>query len=659
MKRNIIVSLFGSFIGLGMLFILLSTAAVQAAGVVTDCTGTGLADAMNSGSGLITFSCGPAPVVITVTQPGGFNAIPGTFYTIDGGNKVTLTGAQANRLFDIQASNAALTLTNIILTDGNASAGGNFATQGGAILNEGGRLVLDHVTIRNSQSTFAAGAIENVAGTTIVKNSLIENNQSDYGGGIDSLGTLTLINTTVRYNHATAHTGGGLDVSGTVMISNSQIYSNSAIAEDGGGIYSLGQLTLTNVTLSDNSANVGGGIENHGGTATLNNCTISGNSATQMGGGLYSFVFGTTTTVNNSTFSGNTAMDGGGIYINEFDTLMLNHSTLSGNSATNGGGIFFYRSSATVNASTLSGNTATSGGGIYVFAGGPELDYSTLSGNSASGDGGGIYLASIEASAVLSYSTLSGNSASGNGGGLYSSSGAAELHYSTVRGNSAQYGGGLYNSGYLAYVTANNSTFSGNSATRQGGGLYLANQSVIYLPANLTNSTLSGNSALQQGGGIYNNSDLQLLNVTLSNNSATIGGALFTVSGYTTSLTNTIVAYSPGGNCNGAITASKFTFSSDLTCGLPPGNTIKGNNPNGLDPLLTALGNYGGPTLVHMPKLGSPAIDGVVGSDAPAIDQRGLPRPVLPGYDIGAVERQPGDSSLAPRIYLPLVLKNF
>jgi hypothetical protein len=146
--------------------------------------------------------------------------------------------------------------------------------------------------------------------------------------------------------------------------------------------------------------------------------------------------------------------------------------------------------------------------------------------------------------------------------------------------------------------------------------------------------------------------------VTLSNNAATTGGALYMQSGYTTVLTNTIIAYSPtGGNCNGTITASKYTFSSDLTCGLPPGNTIKGNNPNGLDPLLTALGNYGGPTLVHMLKLGSPALDGVVGSDAPATDQRGVLRPQGVGFDIGAVERQAADSDLAPRLYLPLILR--
>jgi hypothetical protein len=169
------------------------------------------------------------------------------------------------------------------------------------------------------------------------------------------------------------------------------------------------------------------------------------------------------------------------------------------------------------------------------------------------------------------------------------------------------------------------------------------------------NSTLSGNSAADQGGGIWNSDQTVLENVTLSGNRATTGGALFMESGYTTVLTNTILAYSPsGGNCSGTLTASKFTFSSDNTCALPSANTIHGLNPNGLDPLLTGLGNYGGSTQVHMLKLGSPAIDGIVGSDAPATDQRGLPRPQGNGYDIGAVERQPSDSDLAPRVYLPL-----
>ena len=76
--------------------------------------------------------------------------------------------------------------------------------------------------------------------------------------------------------------------------------------------------------------------------------------------------------------------------------------------------------------------------------------------------------------------------------------------------------------------------------------------------------------------------------------------------------------------------------------------------------MLNPLGDYGGATLTYLPKAGSPAIDGVIGSNAPATDQRGFPRPVGAGYDIGAVERQPSDdsaSALTPRVRIPIVTR--
>jgi hypothetical protein len=553
MKRNVIVSLFGGLVGFGMLFALLNTATVHAAGVVTNCTGQGLADAMNAGSGLITFDCGPAPVVITITQAGGFNVIAGRLDTIDGGNKITLTGADANRLFDIQASNSALTLTNIILTNGNASAGGHYPTQGGAVLNEGGRLVLDHVTIRNSQSYYAGGAIRNVNGTIIVMNSLIENNQSDYGGGFDSVGTLTLINSIVQNNHATIHNGGGLDVAGTIVISNSQIIGNSANGDSNGG---------------------GGGLN----ITDLGRVSISGSQLNA-----------------NQTPTQTTAATGGAI--RNFGVLTITQSTLNDNLANDGGGLYNDGTSAT----------------------------------------------------TLSNVIFSGNSGYDGGGGIYHNNGTLTLNNVTLSGNSGGGGGGLFN---YATVSVNNSTLSKNLADA-GGGIYNLAR------ATLVNTTLSGNSATNQGGGIYNYFEIKLLNVTLSNNSAATGGALFMESGYTTVLTNTILAYSSaGGNCGGTLTAAKFSLSSDNSCALS--GLINGQAPNSLDPLLTTLGNYGGQTWVHMLKLGSPAIAGVAGNDAPSTDQRGEPRPGSDGsYDIGAVERQSDDSSLAPRIYLPLALKNF
>jgi CSLREA domain-containing protein len=481
-------------------------------------------------------------------------------------------------------------------------------------------------------------------------------------------GTVTIRGIAIRGGHPLGDGGGLLIESGTsltlddsVVADNSSFNAGGPLSSKGGGILSSGILTLTNVTLSGNSAGrdlengFGGGIYNSG-TTTLNNSTLSGNSATTNGGGIYN---DGTAMLNNSTLSGNSASarvgfgGGGGIY-NYAGTATLNNSTLSGNSAGGfgGGGIFNDGTgTATLNNSTLSGNSVTyNGGGGILNRGTATLNNSTLSGNRSDDNGGagGIY---NTGTVTLTTSTLSGNSA-GNGGGIVNL-GTATLNNSTLSGNSARVygGGGIYN--YAGTATLNNSTLNGNTAGGNGGGIFNTGGT-----ATLTNSTLSANSAKQQGGGIYNQSSVSLLNVTLSNNSATTGGALFMVSGYTTVLTNTILAYSPAGfNCYGAITASKSTISSDNSCPL----TGTGDQPR-VDPLLTALGNYGGPTQVHMLKLGSPAIDGVVGIDAPAFDQRGVTRPqqILGypgGYDIGAVERQTGDSDLAPRLYLPLLVR--
>ena len=57
------------------------------------------------------------------------------------------------------------------------------------------------------------------------------------------------------------------------------------------------------------------------------------------------------------------------------------------------------------------------------------------------------------------------------------------------------------------------------------------------------------------------------------------------------------------------------------------------------DPQLGSLGNYGGPTLTKLPKVGSPVINAGDPTGAPGTDQRGLPR-TAPTVDIGADQRQ-------------------
>jgi predicted outer membrane repeat protein len=575
--------------------------AVFAGGVVgtgtpASCTEVAL-DAALAGGGVVTFDCGAAPHIIPFSSPKAITLDT----TVDGGGTITLSGQDATRLFEVSGG-AALILRNIVLTNGFSSGNGGAIHNGSSGSDTPGSVTLENSVIRNSRSSLSGGAIVSTGPLTIT-NSLLENNQALNGGALYPRfagAQTTIINSTLRYNWATDLTngwGGALLVwdGAAVTIQDGDIFSNTATG--GGGIYAFtnSTLTLNGSTLRDNQALgfFGGGLLNAG-TATLTDVTLSGNSASN-GGGLYN--------------EGTATLEGG---------------ILSGNTAAVNGGGLFNSGVVAQKGVTFSRNSASQGGGLY-------------------NDGPWATLTSV---------TFSGNSARDYGGGLYNVSGAATLNDVTFNGNESRYlGGGLFNDS-LGTATLINVTLTGNTAIGLGGGLLNGGT------ATLINVTVSGNTA-NYGGGINNNfGRAALFSVTLSGNSASkLGGGIYNSSSATVTLKNSIVAYSlTGGNCGGgALTnnnSDQYSLSSDSTCALGgPGSQ------NNVDPLLTALGHYGGPTQVHLLKLGSPAIDGVSGSAATATDQRGKPRPQGGGYDIGAVERQPNDSDLAPRVYLPLVIK--
>src|SRR5258708_35866590 len=125
---------------------------VVGTGNAASCNMINLGAAMNANTDAdITFSCG-GPATISITQSGGLNVVSGRRFTISGGDIITLTGLDGNRLFWVQA-NSALTLTHIVLTHG-------FDTIGGAIRKDNfTALALDHVTLRNNQSVNGAGPL--------------------------------------------------------------------------------------------------------------------------------------------------------------------------------------------------------------------------------------------------------------------------------------------------------------------------------------------------------------------------------------------------------------------------------------------------------------------------------------------------------------------
>ena len=227
------------------------------------------------------------------------------------------------------------------------------------------------------------------------------------------------------------------------------------------------------------------------------------------------------------------------------------------------------------------------------------------------------------------------------GAGLLNQGGTLSLTSVTVSGNVAVDQGGGVVTQFSGTTTLTNCTISGNSTTNDAGG-GLAN---LYSgSATLIDCTISGNSA-PTGGGLYNDTGtLSLTNCTVSGNNAQSGGGLANQNSSSTSLTNTIVAGNSAGDIQGALdpgSANNLVGDGSGLTGISNGS--RGNQVGTaqapIDPLLAALGAYGGPTATMALLPGSPAIGGGrSGAGVPTTDQRGQPRSGR--VDIGAFESQ-------------------
>ena len=304
----------------------------------------------------------------------------------------------------------------------------------------------------------------------------------------------------------------------------------------------------------------------------------------------------------------------------------------------------------------ISAPTTIDGGGVVTISGGNSVQVFTVDSGIAftlqnltiadgrdAGSGGGI---ANDGTATATHCTFSGNgtTAGGNGGALYNT-GTLTLTDSTLTGNGTTAGGNggaIYSNGTL---TVSRCTIRGNTAAGggNGGGIYNMNTLTI------ANSTIAGNGApTGDGGGLYHDSDDgTVVNSTISGNSAGIDGANVFLNGDAT-FTNTIVAGTPGANCNTGFAPNdgghniddgatcRFTGSG---CADTSGSSFCDTNPL-LDPAGPA--NNGGPTQTIALLAGSPAIDHGdpdACADAPVdgVDQRGVSRPAGQ-CDVGAFE---------------------
>ncbi len=292
---------------------------------------------------------------------------------------------------------------------------------------------------------------------------------------------------------------------------------------------------------------------------------------------------------------------------------------VSGNNASN---VFTVESGVTASITGLTienGKAGFSGGGVS-NQGTLTLSSCSVSNNSAS-EGGGIY---NTGTLTISGCTLSGNSAIALGGFLVNT-GTATISTSTISGNTVPSTGddaGIYvfaDTGQTAALTLTESTVSGNSggkgvidAWSQNGG----NAVPGTITAHFTNDTIAGNNC-DWGVGAYalNNSTQSTTfhGTVVAGNS----GSQFTTEGSGASIT------SGGYNLFSDTSFDSYKVASDITS---------------TDPVLSALGNYGGSTQTMALLPGSPAID--VGDPTDnSNDQRG-DAVYNTVRDIGAFESQ-------------------
>ena len=370
------------------------------------------------------------------------------------------------------------------------------------------------------------------------------------------------------------------------------------------------------------------------------------------------------------------------------DPVIISGLTLANGSAgaDSGGAILATNTYLTLNSVTVrdseagasSGNVKYDGGGggVAVFGNSSSLKVtdSRIANNTSADYGGGIETAELLGKVSITGSTLTGNTAAEYGGGLvvYDQTGNVEIVKSTISGNDGgvRDGGGVWFEDVYSggSVTVSDSTISGNTTDRAGGGISFGEN--FSGPVKVVSTTVSGNSA-GDGGGIQfadldGSGSFALANSTVSGNSATnsSGGilrgyqlAFVGASQSGVAVTSTIIAGnsaangSPDVGQNPGATGTLNLANSLLqdTSGATYADNPAGSSIIGVNPMLGSLGDNGGPTQTRIPSASSPVIDAGLASGL-TLDQRGLARTVdypdvaathgSDGTDIGAAELQ-------------------
>ncbi|WP_297081695.1 choice-of-anchor Q domain-containing protein [uncultured Demequina sp.] len=395
-----------------------------------------------------------------------------------------------------------------------------------------------------------------------------------------------------------------------------------------GAIYAMtgGHLTLDGVTITG-SAMAGPSpyffvntTVFAGGPVTIRDSHFAGNQA-EFGGALLAWpieAFGSEDAephpvdITGSTFVGNSASTAGTVFA--VGDLTVTDSLFDSNEADFAAAILFDASfveetgaTATITGTTFVENEANLAGAIGGY-GTVDVYESSFIGNEAY-DGAAIDLGSEGAGdLLLQDTTFDGNVA--DDGSSVVVRGELVIDGSTFSGNE---GYALIDAGAAdedQYAAIVNSTFADNDVWADG--VYLED----YLVSTVEHSTFVA----------ADDSEASLL--TIYGTVTTIVGSIFTAPAGTDACFGEAESFT-----------AAFNFDADGSCTDGWGDPSSGNIGDGLDPMLGALADNGGPTQTVALLEGSPLIDAVpTGASTVSWDQRGIERPQGVAFDIGAYE---------------------
>lgn len=381
-------------------------------------------------------------------------------------------------------------------------------------------------------------------------------------------------------SQSNAH-GGGIANAGTLVVSNCIVRDCSTRGGFGGGIFNSGSLVLLSSTVCSNRA-----VGQSGGNAAGDGAGGGGGGA-GLGGGLFCAAGGSAA-VTNCTFSANEAVGGVGGDVVPRGGLNYTGGHGGGPEGGVGGGV--------PSADGQLGGFGSGGGG-----GGGALGLPGGNGGRGGFGGGGGGAAKGAGQGTDGAPGLGGF---GGGPGGRAWSGFGIEHPSGGGGGGAGLGGGVFvDSG--AAVGLVNCTVSGNRSDGghggAGSGFYGGGE---------------GGSGGGIGGGIFcNASTVALLNTLIAGNFAS---------------TNSPDAYGSYGSLG-----HNLVRNSTGATGFGATDLLE------VDANLGYLKDSGGQTWTHALLQGNAAVDGGTASGAPAVDQRGVPRPQGMAVDIGAFEATP------------------